>query len=189
MSRRWIGVAVVGGILALGLSGCSAVGSFTTSSDGSIDAAVTIGEQAVGATVSTAPSSAAGATGWNSSVSCPDTFRDGLLTTAPAGTTATPLDAAATTGIVGDPGVSAGDRPTCAYAVSIQGRTIDALAFLGMGTSYQSAIISKLQSDGFTAGKTEPEAGGTLQEFTKGTTTVGVEKLTILGQPMFGLIG
>lgn len=195
-SRRSIGVAVLGVALAVVLAGCSTAGSVTAGS-AAIDtvtlgtAAVSIGAQAVGATPSdsatTSPSNST--TGWSSSVACPDSFRQGVLASAPAGTTLTALDATTTTGVSIDPDLFDGDTPNCAYALSESGHLVDAVVFIGMPASYQAPIVAKLEADGFVGATPIAETGGTAQIYADADSRIAVERLTEAGISFFMLIG
>jgi hypothetical protein len=187
-------VAVLGAALAVALAGCSTAGSVTAGSPtvgtGAMDtAAVTIGAQAVGATPSATPSPSSTTTGWSSAVTCPDSFRQGVLASAPAGTTLTALDASTTTGVSIDQELFNGDTPNCAYALAESGHQVDAVVFIGMPESYQAPIVAKLEADGFVGATPIAETGGTAQIFSDADSRIAVERLSEDGISFFMLIG
>jgi hypothetical protein len=184
-------LAVLCATLTLALAGCSVATSSSGLYGASEAGAIAVGAKAAGTatTGSSSGSASQGTSGWVSTIACPDTFRQGLLSTAPAGTTATALDPTKVDGVESDPELFVGDIPNCAYLVTISGRTVDAIAFVGMPASYQSAIIAKLQADGFVGAAPTAASGGQLQIFSSTTSRVAVETLTYDGQSFFGLTG
>ena len=148
--------------------------------------AVAIGQEA---RVLTSPGSASPTTGWSSDTTCPDATRQGILSSVPAGSTLANLDAASTTGVVAEPTVTEGDVPSCAYAMTVSGQTVDAVIFIGMGKSYQTPIIAKLVADGFAPGATSTLSLGTVQLYTRGITRVVVENLQEGDLSVFAVIG
>jgi hypothetical protein len=179
-NRRFVvlGVSAIG--VALALSGCSATG---TEQD---VGAVTVGQQAL-TLKSSGPASTT--TGWSSAATCPDEVKQGILSSVPAGTPLTTLDAAKTDGIPNDPGVTSGDVPSCAYSLVISGQRVDELLFIGMGASYQTAIVSKLVADGFTAGASASTSSGSSQTFSMGMKRVVTETLQAGPLSVFAVIG
>lgn len=176
--------------LGLALSGCS-VATSTTFGGVSDAAAVKLGELAAGATSSGASTASPsdGTSGWSSTIGCPDTFRQGLLSSTPAGTTLTRLDVSTTTGVISDPSLFAGDIPNCAYEINESGHLVDAVVFVGMPASYQNAIVATLAADGFTAGATSPDGNGTLQLFSNSSARIAIERLTEGNVSFFGITG
>jgi hypothetical protein len=114
-----------------------------------------------------------------------------MASTVPAGGSLTTLDAGSISGVPADPGVTAGDVPSCAFALmaSASGRTVDEVIFIGMADSYQSAIVAKLEADGFVAGAATPVTLGTQQTFTNGTSRVAIAKFNADGLSIFAVIG
>jgi hypothetical protein len=177
-NRRFVVVVALGALLISTLSGCSAVSSPTASEA----TAVAIGEQAL---VFTPPPM----TGWSSAVTCPNSLEDGMLAGLPAGGTVTALDAATITGVPGDPQLTAGDTPSCAYTLTASGRTVTEVIFVGMGESYQATIVARLVAAGFAVTSTITIALGTEQVYSNGTAGVGIEKLQADGISVFGVVG
>jgi hypothetical protein len=142
-NRRFVGVAVLGAVVALALAGCSS-DYFLGSTNGE---AVAIGQQALGFT-----SSGGSSAGWTSPISCPAGFEEGLRSSSPATDTIVKVDPTTVTGPASDPKLTTGYIATCAYRVSTATTTIIELAFFDMDDSHVSAIATKLKSDGFVPG-------------------------------------
>jgi hypothetical protein len=186
---------VAGVALAVTLSGCSVTGSVTGSTNVSDSAAVTLGAQAAGAKSTASPSGSAssapsnGTTDWSSTATCPDSFGQGVLGSAPAGSTLTPLDASSTTGVKADPNLFQGDIPNCAYVLADAGSTADIAVFIGMPASYQAPIVAKLESDGFVVSAPTAQGDGTVQFFTGGVSRIAVEKFDNDGVSIIAIVG
>ncbi len=188
-ARRLVWTGFVAAAAIAALAGCSGI---STSGSASISdpEVVALGAEAAGVTSTPSSGSSSSPTaGWSSTLGCPDTFREGLLSSTPAGTTATQLDASTTTGVPSSPGLFTGDVPNCAYALTISGRVIDSVAFVGMPASYQDAITTKLTERGFVAGAATPDGGGTLQLYSNGVSRIAIEKLTLDGVSFLGITG
>jgi hypothetical protein len=181
-NRRFVVVAALGALLAVALVGCSA-GSPLTSSE---DAAVAIGQEAGGFTSSSSPQPT---TGWSSPETCPTSLEQGLQSAVPAGATVTELDVAIVHGVGGEPDLTDGDTPSCAYALTASGRTVDEVIFVGMEDSYQAAIVAKLTAGGFVVTSTTTMALGTEQVYRNGSAQIAVQKLKDDGISVFAVIG
>jgi hypothetical protein len=183
-NRRFVVVAALSIGIAFALSGCSAVGSLT----GWDATAVTMGQQALTSTSSGASSST---TGWSSEATCPYSMEDGMASTLPVGGSVTTLIPASITGVPADPGLTAGDVPSCAFGLRASGSspTVDEVIFIGMVDSYQLAIVERLEDDGFVAGATSTVTLGTEQTFTKGTSRVAIARFNTDDLSVFAVIG
>jgi hypothetical protein len=167
--------------VALGatLAGCSA-------SDSSVMAAASgtsIGQQALAFTLS------GSSTGWSSSASCPDALKQGILSGAQAGTTVVEVDAGSLSGVPADPDLTSGDIVSCAFQINVSSQTADLLVFMNMGLTYQSAIVSKLQADGFLAEAATTNSTGSVQKFDNGTAHIAIQKASHDGTTAFTVIG
>jgi hypothetical protein len=173
-------VLALGAVVAGGLSGCSATSGSLSAASG-----IAIGQQAIGFTSSDSTSS----TGWSSDLGCPDGFKEGFTSSLPAGSTVVTLDPESQSGVLADPSVTAGDIPNCALKLETSQASITALVFLNMDQTHQSAIISKLEADGFVGAAVEATTDGTQQEFDKGAVLVEIGKINADGVSAFAVMG
>jgi hypothetical protein len=186
-NRSSVVMGLVGAALVLALSGCSA----QTFGNDANPAAVAIGQKALASSSSspTPGASSAPTTGWTSSTPCPASLQDSLTTDLPAGSTATPLDSAFIDGPIADPGLSAGDTPSCVFSIHTSGRIIDELYFIGMPAAYSSAIATKLQADGYVPSAPVPQTDGTRQDFIDGNQKIVLSVLAAQTTPIVILVG
>ncbi len=148
-----------------------------------------IGQQALVFASSDSSGSSGSTTGWSSSLGCPDGFKQGFSSTLPAGSTVVSLDPATAGGLQADPALTTGDIPNCALKVSTTQAGLTALVFLNMDESYQDAILSKLQADGFVGAGQLQVPNGTEQEFTKGALVIEIAAIKADGLSAFAVMG
>ncbi len=150
------GVVVVA---AIALCGCSA------SSDLSGSPELIAQAQQIGVAALTlgSPESAAG---WVSPRQCSSAMQADIRAAVPAGETLTLRDPTTVSGPYGDPTLTRGDVPTCAFVLSSPTRSEVQEFFLGMPRSYLDTFSERLVASGFTAGP-----------ITSGTVTPGTEQL------------
>ena len=115
------------------------------------------------------------------------------MSSLPAGASLTTLPNTSSTAIIADPASTLGDVPSCAFALSVSGRTVNELIFVGMDSGYRNAITAKLVADSFLAGAITPLTQGSVdateQVFTKGTAKAAVETSSTYGITAFAVVG
>jgi hypothetical protein len=185
-NRRFVAIAGLGALLACVLSGCSSADLTLASTNGQ---AVAIGQQALGFTASGGSSS-----GWTSPISCPDSFGQGLQSSLPSTDTLLKLDPSTVSGPAVDPQLTTGYVATCADQVGTASSTIVELAFFDIDVDHESAISTRLVSDGFASqgAVQNTDAQGhpyTQTIYQKGLTRVVLETITIDSIPALVVVG
>ncbi|HEX4402625.1 MAG TPA: hypothetical protein VHZ98_14985 [Galbitalea sp.] len=185
-NRRFVVLAALGALLACVLSGCNSADVTLGSTNGQ---AVAIGQQALGFT-----SSGGSSSGWTSPISCPDGFAQGLQSGLPSTDTLLKLDPSTVSGPVGDPQLTTGYVATCAYRLTTATTTIVELAFFDIDVDHESAISTRLVSDGFAsqgaAQNTDAQGHPNTQTiYQKALTRVVLEAITINSIPALVVVG
>jgi hypothetical protein len=146
---------------------------------------VAIGQEAVGFTSSDSSAAAPSVL----QTSCPDSLRQGLIAGLPATDTVTTLDPATTHGVGVEPTITNGYRPSCAFAISANGRTVDELYFVGLPQDDQDELVSRIPNEDYVAGAATAIPNGTQQIYTLGASRIDISNITVDGISVFLVAG
>jgi hypothetical protein len=185
-NRRFAVITALAAVLAVSLSGCNSADMTLGSTNGE---AVAIGQQAIGFTTNGGSS-----TGWTSPISCPDGFEQGLRSSVPSTDTLQKLDPTKVSGPATDPQLTSGYVATCVYQLSSATNTVIELAFFDIDVDHETAISTRLITDGYvslgTTQSTDPAGHPFTQTiYQKGLTRILLGTSTIDSIPAFVVAG
>jgi len=150
--------------------------------------AVAIGQQAIGFT-----SAGGSSAGWTSPIACPDSFENGLRSSAPSTDTFLKMDPKTISGPPSDPQLTAGYIATCVFQINTGTASVLEIAFFDIDDAHASAITKKLVSDGFVSQGTtnNTQDGHPYSEtvYSNGTSRIVVETVTIDSTPALLIAG